>query len=59
LIVPPTARVIYGPDPKDKRRVVVLWDELADREKEYRMKGRPPITFEDEPDDTPKDPTDT
>jgi hypothetical protein len=46
LVVPVRAIQIF--DPKTGK---LIYDELPILEKEYRMNGRPEITFEEDPDD--------
>lgn len=49
LVVPQSALQIF-----DAKRNVI-YDELVELEREYRMKGRPPVTFEDSDGDNPDD----
>jgi hypothetical protein len=50
---PPNLGLVVGPraiqifDPKTG---ACIYDELAEREKEYRKTGRPPVIFDDGPD---------
>jgi hypothetical protein len=44
LVVPPKARLILGPDG-------VVYDELAEMERDYRTKGRPVMEFEESDED--------
>ena len=48
LVVGPSARVVR--DGKGE----VLWDELAELEQAYRMKGRPPVRFDEGDGDNPE-----
>jgi hypothetical protein len=48
LVVGPPARVIR--DAKGE----IIWDELAEMEQVYRMKGRPPVIFDEGDGDNPE-----